>query len=79
MTASKLKNEIAIGHTDYEFMYKGKQGSICPFNMADNSFFATISYDGHCVEFHDLDKLMKAKILDGKSLSEVAAEIELYG
>ena len=79
MTATELKNEIAIGRTDYEFVYKGKHGSICPFNAADDSFFAAISYGGYYAEFHNLKELLETKILDGKSLLEVVTEIELYG
>ena len=78
MTATELKNELAIGFTDYQFSINGKHGTICPFNRNEN-FFAVINYDGTCEEYHHIDDLMTAPFLDGKSLSEVAEEIDLYG
>ena len=79
MTVTELRNELAIGFTDYEFVAKGKRGSICLFNREGGSFSATVNWGGFDKEFDSLDDLMSEPFLDGHSLSEVAGEIELYG
>lgn len=78
MTAEELKNELSLGYTDYGFIYNNKRGAICPFNRA-NGFWAGVVYDEQTFEFRSIDELMNSPFLNGKSLSEVAAEIEFYG
>ena len=79
MMATELKRELATAFTDYEFSFNGKHGSICPFNTSEGKFFAGITYDDFQTECDDINELMNLKFLDGKSLNEVAEEIELYG
>lgn len=79
MNAAELKTELALGYTDYEILYKGKRGSICPYNMSDGSFRVNVVFDNHYSEYYNLDELMNAPFLDGQTLAECADEIELYG
>lgn len=79
MTAAETKAVVAVGFTDYEFVYKGVRGSICPFNKKDGSFVATVSYGGFYKDFENLEELMRFKIIGGRSFSELAEEIEWYG
>ena len=79
MTASELRDELSQGRTDYEFVFRGKRGSICPFNYPNGQFSADVGYDSVFNTYHTLNELMNAPFLDGKSLTEVAEEIELYG
>lgn len=79
MTAADLRNELAQGRTDYEFVYKNKRGSICPFNKEDGSLSAHVAYGGKYYDSSTLDELMNLKFLDGKSLNEVAEDVGLCG
>lgn len=56
---------------DIEFDYKGKHGSVCPFS-ADNF---SLCYDGEPHNFTNVDDLMLAKVIGGKSLSDISAEL----
>lgn len=79
MTVLELRDELSQGRTDYEFVYRDKRGSICPFNHPNGLFSADVSYGGVFNTYYTLDELMSAPFLDGKSLAEVAKEIEFYG
>ncbi|MBQ3617829.1 MAG: hypothetical protein II939_06655 [Bacteroidales bacterium] len=78
MTAKELKKELALGFTDYEFFFKGKHGSICPFNE-DGKFYANITYNEQNFVVYSIEELMKVPFLNGNTLAECAEEIELYG
>ena len=78
MTAKELKRELTLGFTDYEFFFKGKHGSICPFNE-NGKFYAGITYAGQNFEVYSIEELMNAPFLNGKTLTECADEIEIYG
>ena len=79
MNVAELRSELSQGRTDYEFIYRGSRGSICPFNSSDGRFSANVSYNGVFNTYFTLNDLMNAPFLDGKSLAEVAEELELYG
>lgn len=64
MTATQLR----------DYFNNGKSGSICLCYAPK----VCVVYDGDEIET-TLDELMIAPFLDGKSLAEVAEEIELYG
>ena len=74
MTAAELWDYFNNGELDYEFGYGSKSGTIC-FCYLPKVY---VIYDGNEFET-DLNSLMNAPFLDGKSLTEVAEEIELYG
>lgn len=74
MTAIQLRDYFNNGELDYEFGYNGKFGSIC-LCYAPKVY---VIYDGNEFETN-LNELMNAPFLDGKSLAEVAEEVELYG
>ena len=79
MTATELKNELSTAFTDYEFLFNEKKS---PFVLSTEKmavFFASVKYGNSYKEFDNLDKLISTPFLDGKSLNEVADEVELYG
>jgi hypothetical protein len=57
--------------TDFEFTYNNKEGSVCPFPD-----FVSLSYDGKTEDFEDVDSALLAPLFNGKSLSEIADEID---
>ena len=78
MTSKELEKELSLGYTDYDFLYKGQRGAICPFNK-ESGFYAEIVYDGQTFEFDSLEDLMHTPFLNGKTLAEAAEELEFYG
>ena len=78
MTATELEKELSLGYTDYDFLYKGKRGAICPFNK-DDGFYAAVVYDGKTFEFRSLEELMRSPFIGGKSLSEIVSALKFYG
>jgi len=74
MTEAEIITKLSNHQDDYEFVYRGKRGAICIFN---DEIIA--GYAGAELSFQTLDDLMNAPFLDGKSLAEVAEELELYG
>lgn len=77
MTTKELKKELALGFTDYEFFFKGKHGSICPFNE-NGRFYANITYDEQSFEVYSIEELMKIPFLNGNTLGEVGEEIKFH-
>lgn len=71
ITAKELQERLESRFDDFEFYYKGKHGSVCPFDEDAYSLY----YDGKDKTFHDAATLMHDKFLDGKSLYEVAEEL----
>jgi hypothetical protein len=72
MTGQDIKKRITIIPDDFEFLYKGILGSVCPFARNDIS----VTYDGVTNDFTDVDTALDAKLFDGKSLNEIADAIE---
>ena len=73
MTANELWRTINDGDLDFEFGYKNRSGTICLCYLPE----VYVLFDD--VEFEtSLEELMELKFLDGKSLNEVAEEVELY-
>jgi hypothetical protein len=73
MTAEKLKKWILEFISDIDFEYKGVHGVICPFN--EHSFCAGL--DGVDKNYDNIDDLMNDKIYFGKSLNEIAGELDI--
>ena len=74
MTPSELQEYLSTGELDFEFDYKEKSGVICFCNLPK----VYVLYDG-IETVTTLDKLMSAPLIDGKTLTECADEIEFYG
>jgi hypothetical protein len=68
MTRDQLKDLL---WQDFDFVYAGKDGSVCPFSDA-----ISVTFDGNTQDFADIDAAMTAPMFDGKSLNEIAPEIE---
>ena len=67
MNAKELYNWIDSCLQDIDFEYKGKLGSICPFNRAD----IALCYDGYAVDAHSVDEAMRLPFIEGKSLAQL--------
>jgi hypothetical protein len=67
-----LKNTILSMTTDIEFMYKDKLGSVCPFARDDIS----VTYNGVTHDFGNVDAALSAPVFAGRSLTEIADEID---
>lgn len=74
MTGTEIFNKMADHQDDYEFVYKEKTGAVCIFDDK-----VIIGYNGNEIVLNSLQEAMDTPFLDGKSLNEVADEIELYG
>ena len=74
MTPAELQKYLSTGEPDFEFDYAGKSGSICLCDLPK----VHVLYDG-IETVSTFDKLMSAPFLNGKSFSDVAGEIVLYG
>lgn len=72
MSAGELKKWILEQYPDIEFRYQGKHGSICAFNCSDFS----LCFHEITKEFNDIDSLMTDPFFDGKSLNEIAGELQ---
>lgn len=73
MTASKIKSRLSeiVGMLGFE--YKGIRGGVDPFSInnfdmfyGDNDFHAT-----------SIDEVMKTPLFDGKTLAEIANDIDI--
>jgi len=74
-TLHELRDYALSLADDIEFMWNGAHGLIIPYSK--NKFILTFhDPDGPDEEFHDIDSLLKAPLLDGRSLAEVCREVE---
>lgn len=73
MTADKIKNRITEICSHFTFEYNGKNCGVDPFSMD--------SFDMWCgdkdMRVNNIDDVMGAAFFDGKSLAEIAEEIEI--
>lgn len=72
MNIEQLKNMMMHPTRDIDFVYNGKDGSICPFSASDIS----ITFDGVTTEFEDIDEALNAPIIDGKTLTQMSGDME---
>lgn len=74
MTAEKLKRVVDGGMYDVEFDYQGKHGSISRFARD----IVSICYDGNEKTCGSVDEAMEDAEIFGKSLNEIAEELDMY-
>ena len=74
MNANELKEFIASGSTTVVFMYNGKHACI-DMNGTVNDFDA--GFGDEVRRYHSIDDVMNDKLYDGKSLNEIAEEIDV--
>jgi len=67
VTRGKLKDLL---WQDIDFSYQGKEGSFCPIEVY------AVTYGGDSREFDDFDAAIDEPMFNGKSLLEIADEIE---
>ncbi len=77
MTAGRLKAEILSLTNDIVFTYEGKIGGIFPISRKQIS----IGWNNEAYDFENengcIDEVMNAKIFDGRSLAEIAEELDI--
>jgi hypothetical protein len=74
MNAKELRNLIDSLAYDIEFDYRGVHGSICPINRNDIG----LAYGEQTEDCNSIDEAMGSKLFDGKSLNEIATELDMY-
>ena len=72
MNTQELRELISTGLYDIEFDYSGKQCSVCAFSKEKIS----LAHDGDVLNVDTVDKAMDAPFFDGRSLAEIASEVE---
>ena len=76
MTANDLKKIISDACDDITFTYNDKKCGIFPTVEDGNPTYSTWFGDTH-QDFFDADSIMTALFFDGKSLNEIANQIEI--
>ena len=74
MNAKDLRKMLDSLVGDIEFEYKWVHGSICPINRNNIG----LAYGNVTDDCKSVDEAMKSKIFDGKSLNEIASELDMY-
>ncbi len=67
-----LRNFIASYTTDLDFKYKDKWGAVCP--LLDD--LVRVIYDNKEHNCKSVDEAMTIKFFDGKSLNQIATELD---
>lgn len=73
MSAKELFDWIDSLSQDIDFEYHGKSGSICPFSRSDIS----LCYNGEEVTVHSVEAAMREPFIDGRSLEELAEDLQI--
>lgn len=73
MNATQLRRLIDDLSQDIDFIYKGVDGSICPFSR-DN---ISLCYDGQELTVGSVDEAMSTPFIQGKSLNEVCDDLAI--
>lgn len=71
--AEKIRDRIDELCTLFGFVYQGRDGHVDPFNHAKYQML----FDGVEWEAHSIDEVMTLPFFDGRSLAEIADEIEI--
>lgn len=74
MTANELKNQIAKMHSHVLFEYKGKTCGVDP--LTEDLF--NLWFGNELISAHNIEEVMELDFFDGKSLNDIAEEIEVY-
>ena len=74
MRANELKSQITQRYSHVLFEYKGKNCGVDP--LSEDLF--NLWFGNELVSAYNIEDVMALKFFDGKSLSEIAGEIEIY-
>lgn len=78
MTAEKIKQRIGEMVTLFGFVYNGKDGKVDPYYIPDKKTDAfLLYYDGEEQTVYNLDDVMNTPFIEGKTLNDVADQIEI--
>lgn len=72
MSASELRNWILSLVQDIEFKYDGIHGVISPTSETELNLF----FHGENFYYDNVDDLMAAKVIGGKSLNDISTELD---
>ena len=76
MEVSKLKKLIKDCFTTIYFKYNGEGGNVEPCTNGKKEYSYLCYYGDVDVTLHDIDDVMNLKFVCGKSLNEIAGELE---
>ncbi len=78
MTADKIKARIAEMCTLFGFEYNGKDGNVDPYYLHKTKTKEFLLYfNGEEQTVYNIDDVMNTPFIDGKTLTEVANDIEI--
>ncbi len=78
MKAIDIKSRIKECATLFEFEYNKKDGNIDPYYIQETDSYEYLLYfDGDEQTVYHIDDVMNTPFIDGKTLNEVANEIEV--
>lgn len=76
MTANEIRNIIAEGTFMLSFTYNGKDGDVDPSYIPEKKISKyLLFFDGEEQTVYDVDSVMNAPFIDGKSLTEIANQL----
>lgn len=78
MMARDIKNRIAEMVTLFGFVYNGKDGNVDPYYLPKTKTKEfLLFFDGEEQTVHNIDDVMNTPFIEGKTLNDVADEIEI--
>lgn len=77
MTATKIKKRIDEMCTLFGFEYQGKAGNVDPYYTPGEGSTFLLFFDGAETVVDNIDGVMNTPFIDGKTLMDVAEEIEI--
>lgn len=78
MNADKIKQRIGEMGTLFGFEYNGKDGNVDPYYLPETQTKEfLLFFDGKEQTVYNLDDVMSTPFIDGKTLTEVAENLEI--
>jgi len=76
-TSRDIKNRISECATLFSFEYHGKQGNVDPYYLGEDKYEFLLYFNGSEKMVYDVSEVMTDPFFDGKSLTEIADEIDI--
>ena len=76
MTSKEIRTIIGDSYSDFSFSFKGKIGGVL-ISAKDGKVTWLLWYGEQEKKLHDINDVMSEKMFEGKSLEDIAGEIEL--
>lgn len=75
-TLNELREYALSLVDDIEFTWKGARGLIVPYNR--EKYILCFEPDDPGTEFHNVDEMLNAPYMNGRSIAEVCGEIDFW-